>query len=150
MTKKRMRTIAAAAGGALAVVLAAGGVWIATRDRSPQVTLQVQQVGATGLDYTLHNAGGSDVYYGQDYALSRQEAGEWRELPLRSGKLMLVNSILYTAPSGKADEPAKTIRWEDDYGRLSPGVYRLSKWVSADEQSRHTYPVSVEFTIPEV
>ena len=90
------------------------------------------------------------MYYGQDYALSRKEAGEWRELPLRSGELMLVNSILYTAPSGKADEPAKTIRWEDDYGRLSPGVYRLSKWVSTDEQSRHTYPVSVEFTIPEV
>lgn len=117
------------------------------RGKSPEVAVHLQRISASGLTFFIENKENTPIFYGADYGLSRKEADRWTEVPTLSGDPVMACSILYTL-----DENAKgermTVAWNSDYGQLSPGIYRFSKWVSTDEAGEENYSVGAEFEVP--
>ena len=84
----------------------------------------------------------------EEYTLEMQEGGKWKELAKLSENLASNEVVAVT--SEETDFEAWTIlEWEETYGRLSDGSYRIKKDItkitSADEVE--TKPLYVAFTI---
>ena len=68
------------------------------------------------------------MIYGDSYTIEVKKDDEWQELKAD----MFFNDIAYTIESKKSKEI--TINWENTYGKLEFGKYRLIKKISYEKE----------------
>ncbi len=93
-----------------------------------------------GIAIEIHNQSDKDLNYGQDYSIQKEKDGRWYVVEPLSP--VAVTMELLWIPTGSED--AMEINWEDSYGKLPKGHYRIIKSF-ADEQKG--YYLAGEFTI---
>lgn len=110
------------------------GVSISVKDGT------LSNVGAT---FILNNDGNIDMIYGDSYTIEVKKDDEWQELKAD----MFFNDIAYTIESKKSKEI--TINWENTYGKLEFGKYRLIKKISYEKEKDNyeNFSVNAEFIL---
>ena len=109
------------------------------------VTLSVKENTLTkkGATLILKNGSNVDVQYGDSYKIEIKKDGEWHEINVE----LNFNSPAYVLKSNKSEEIK--IKWENDYGKLASGNYRIIKdiYVETADETFETFYVSAEFAI---
>ena len=115
------------------------------------VTVDVDYIGRNWADlkFILDDSyAEGEIEISDDYILEVQEQGMWREIENLSGTQPSEQVI--DVQSDSADYDAWTsIEWEEHYGRLPDGTFRLRKdvTINKDSDDSETQPIYVEFTI---
>lgn len=115
------------------------------------VTVDVDYIGRNWADlkFVLDDTyAEGEIQIGDEYILEVQEQGIWREVENLSGKQPAQQVIAVRSDSADFDSWT-SINWEEYYGRLSDGTFRLRKDVTIKKGSddSETQPIYVEFTI---
>ena len=112
--------------------------------------LYANDVTPTGMTLKIKQSGGNpsgSLEYGAAYTLETLINNEWREAKTKTGEPLVWNALAYMVKMNDITEI--NINWEYGYGKLAPGVYRLSKefmdFRKAGDYDKETY--SVYFTI---
>lgn len=93
-----------------------------------------------GITYTISNQSDKDLNYGQDYSLLKEKDGKW--YVVEPARPAAVTMELLWVPAGSTD--TMEISWEDSYGNLSGGHYRLLKNFSDNEKG---YYLAGDFSV---
>lgn len=115
------------------------------------VTVDVDYVGRNRVDLKFildDNFAEGEIQISDDYILEVQEQGKWREVEKLSDNKP--SELVIDVQSDSADYDAWTsINWEEQYGRLPDGMFRLRKdvTINKDSDNSETRPIYVEFTI---
>ena len=115
------------------------------------VTVDVDYIGRNWADlkFILDDSfADGEIQISDNYILEVQEQGMWREIENLSGTQPSEQVI--DVQSDSADFDAWTsIEWEEHYGRLPDGTFRLRKdaTIHKDSDDSETQPIYVEFTI---
>ncbi len=104
------------------------------------VEIVIEKVTPTGLVYAISNQSDRDVSYGRDFGIQMEKDGAWYQV--EPDNPAAVTLELLTVPAGGRDE--MEISWEDSYGKLPEGKFRIVKTISDTEQG---YYLSGEFCI---
>ncbi|MBQ2940908.1 MAG: GerMN domain-containing protein [Clostridia bacterium] len=96
------------------------------------LTLSAENVTPSGMTIVFKQMNGKqtgELQTGDWYALYKEEAGEWKEVPyaIEDGVNVGWHSIAYMIPKGGSYE--MEVNWEWLYGKLAPGKYRINKEV---------------------
>lgn len=102
--------------------------------------VDADQVTPTGITYTISNQSEKDLSYGRDYSLQQEKDGKWYRIEPKS-ELAVTLELLWI-PAGNTD--TEEISWEDAYGKLPSGNYRILKNFSDNERG---YYLTGEFSI---
>lgn len=96
----------------------------------------------TGATFILANNSDKDIQYDEPYRIEVKENGEWHKIDVEVAFIQ----PLYTL---KPNETAVLeIGWENGYGKLPDGTYRLVKTVNYDDvENYESFDVAAEFTI---
>ena len=96
-----------------------------------------------GAVLILTNNSDLNYKYGEPYEMEIKENGEWYKINVK----LNFNLPAYVLKANEAEEIE--IKWENDYGKLAPGNYRILKEIiqEKDDGTFDTFYVSVEFTI---
>ena len=114
------------------------------------VTTEVDHATPTSLSLTLTQKGGlTDLVYGSEYHIEVYSDGEWKEPPyLPSEYERAWTSIAYLlSPNSSV---TLTLNWEDLYGPLPDGRYRVCKEImrsSGTGEKAETRLYTAEFVI---
>lgn len=97
----------------------------------------------TGLTLIMKNNSINDVLYGEDYKLEIKENGTWYNIDVEINFI----SIGYAIKSKETKE--LVINWENSYGKLASGDYRIIKSVSynGNAEYKNDFYISAEFKI---
>ena len=93
--------------------------------------MEVKEASVTesGLTCIINNDTEKDYSFGRDYMLQKKEENKWQDvLPKKEAAMTLE---LLWVPSGTSESLA--INWEEAYGQLENGHYRVIKPVSNTE-----------------
>lgn len=104
------------------------------------LTVDSDSVTPVGITYTISNQSKKDLSYGQDYSIQKEKDGKWYLVEPKSP--VAVTMELLWIPAGNAD--TMQLGWENSYGKLSSGKYRILKMFSDEEQG---YGLAGEFII---
>ncbi len=105
-----------------------------------ELSVDESLVTPVGITYSINNQSDRDLSYGQDYSLLKEKDGKWYFVePERS---VAVTLELLWVPSGSTD--TVEISWENSYGKLPGGHYRLLKNFSDYEKG---YYLAGEFDV---
>lgn len=106
------------------------------------VTLTVDQetVSAEGITYTVDNQSETDLNFGQDYSLQKEEKGKWYQLS--PANPVAVTLELLWVPAGGTE--TLEVNWDVAYGKLPAGHYRILKSFADNENG---YYLAGEFTL---
>lgn len=107
------------------------------RTEVKNVFIKISNVTNTGATIIIKDENKNPYNYGSWYKLEKLDTGEWIKLDtIRDDYLF--NDVAYLVDENK--EIKFVMDWEDIYGKLQPGTYRLVK----DVNNRH---ISVEFVV---
>ena len=107
----------------------------------PYVQFDVIDVSYTGATYSVSNNGKGSISFGLDFGIEVLRNKKWIEVPHSD---VLTSSIQIEL----LPEQSETCSWENSYGSLSSGQYRLVKYIDAYEDgSPHSYWVACEFIL---
>lgn len=104
------------------------------------LTVDLDSVTPVGITYTINNQSKKDLSYGQDYSIQKEKDGKWYLVEPKSP--VAVTMELLWIPVGNTD--TMQLSWENSYGKLSSGKYRILKMFSDEEQG---YGLAGEFII---
>ena len=104
------------------------------------LTVDAERATSTGITYTISNQSEKDLSDGRDYSLQQEKDGRWYRIEPKSE--VAVTMELLWIPAGNAD--TEEISWEDAYGKLPAGNYRILKSFSDNERG---YYLTGEFRI---
>lgn len=90
-----------------------------------------------GIVITISNVGNTDQLYDQNYMIDKKENGKWVRLEKNRNNEEFQNDLI----AGAKKMNGLSINWEEEYGELSAGKYRITKEFSIDKE------VYVEFEI---
>ena len=90
-----------------------------------------------GIVITISNVGNTDQLYDQNYMIDKKENGKWVRLEKNRNNEEFQNDLI----AGAKKMNGLSINWEEEYGELSAGKYRITKEFSIDKE------VDVEFEI---
>ncbi len=110
------------------------GIRVVSRQESQpeDITFAVKEesVTATGAVFVLTNQTEDKTYtYGEPYTVEKLSDDKWQSVTPKEGLTWIAG--VYSLQPGQQSE--LILDWQDGYGRLEPGRYRLTKAVS-DEQ----------------
>lgn len=105
-----------------------------------ELIVDADKVTATGITYTISNQSETDLSYGRDYSLQQEKDGKWYQIEPK-GEVAVTLELLWI-PAGNTD--TEEIGWEDAYGKLPAGNYRILKSFSDNEKG---YYLAGEFHI---
>lgn len=127
------------------------GCGINTEDKSNientkrEVLLSIKEntLTSVGVTLILKNASEVDVEYGTSYEIEIKKDGKWHKIDAE----LNFNSPAYILKTNTEEEIE--LNWENGYGRLSSGDYRVIKSIDIEKEDGtfDTFDVSVEFTI---
>ena len=94
-----------------------------------------ETVTPTGLTYRI-TRGAENWGFGDDYALEKQENGEWVAVPIVESDIELAfNAIEHVLDPGQQKD--MTANWLLLYGELADGHYRMVKTFDNEENGSH-------------
>lgn len=109
----------------------------------PYVQFDVIDVSYTGATYSVSNNGKGSISFGLDFGIEVLRNKKWIEVPHSD---VLTSSIQIELLPEQSE--SFTCSWENSYGSLSSGQYRLVKYIDAYEDgSPHSYWVACEFIL---
>lgn len=99
----------------------------------------------TGATIVITDLSGKNNIYGKEYRLDKKEDGKWQELEVIYPSNYIFDSIGYLPD--RNHKLVLEVDWEDLYGSLSSGEYRLVKSTSGpNEQDKYYFSVEFEIT----
>ena len=125
----------------LAAVLLLEGISIAvscifaSRDKEWGLKLSASDVSSKGLTLTMERNNSQreeDLTVGSDYWVQRKTLFGWKGLEAADGGIFF-DAIGY--PMNEGDSQSFKVNWENYFGRLWPGVYRIYKNAVTDGQT---------------
>lgn len=110
-----------------------------------EVSLSIKEntLTSAGVTLILKNASEVDVGYGNPYEIEIKKDGKWHKIDAE----LNFNSPAYILKTNTEEEIE--LNWENGYGKLSSGDYRVIKSIDVEKEDGtfDTFDVSVEFTI---
>lgn len=103
------------------------------------IRIDEASVTSTGLSYEIDNQSEENLSYGQDYSVQKQKDGKW--YVLEGNPIAITMELLWLSAGESASHE---VNWEDGFGKLAKGHYRLIKNMGTEEAG---YYVAGEFTI---
>lgn len=104
------------------------------------LTVDGETVSPEGITYIVDNQSETDLNFGQDYSLQKEEKGKWYQLsPANS---VAVTLELLWVPAGGTE--TLEVNWDVAYGKLPAGHYRILKSFADNENG---YYLAGEFTL---
>lgn len=108
-----------------------------------RIMLSVADCTTTGIKLTITNDNDTTIMFGENYSLQKIENGSWENVPY------ITDNWAFTAigiglPTNSSYK--KSINWENFYGELSSGTYRIVKDFYENE---NRYNIACEFVIDE-
>ncbi len=97
------------------------------------VSINIDNVTPTGATLTIKDENENPYIYGEWYEIEKEVDSEWE-------RLETINDLLFNDLGYKVDENntvSFTMDWQDYYGTLEPGSYRLIKRI--DNNYLYTY-----------
>ena len=97
------------------------------------VSINIDNVTPTGATLTIKDENENPYIYGEWYEIEKEVDSEWE-------RLETINDLLFNDLGYKVDENntvSFTMDWQDYYGTLEPGGYRLIKRI--DNNYLYTY-----------
>ncbi len=109
------------------------------------ITLSIKEetLTNTGATFILKNDSNVDIQYGEPYEIEIKQDGSWHKINVQ----LDFNMIAYELKAKASQEI--DINWENGYGALAKGEYRIIKTINIkkeDGTTENSY-VIVEFTI---
>lgn len=106
------------------------------------VTLTVEEtsVNPIAIAYIIDNQSETDLSYGQDYGLQMEKDGKWYQIIPKKDVAVTLELLWVPAGSGNSH----TVNWQDSYGKLTKGHYRIVKSVADNSRG---YYLAGEFRI---
>ncbi|NBJ93067.1 immunoglobulin-like domain-containing protein [Parablautia muri] len=104
------------------------------------LTVDEESVSSEGITYTVDNQSETDLNFGQDYSLQKEEKGKWYQLS--PANPVAVTMELLWVPAGSSE--TLEINWDAAYGKLPAGHYRILKNFADNENG---YYLAGEFTL---
>lgn len=97
----------------------------------------------TGATFILKNDNNIDMIYGDSYTIEVEKDGKWEKFDVEGD----FNDIAYNLKAKSSKEI--TINWENIYGKLELGKYRLIKKISYEKEKDNyeTFYVNAEFIL---
>lgn len=97
----------------------------------------------TGATFILKNDNNIDMIYGDSYTIEVEKDGKWEKFDVEG----YFNDIAYNLKAKSSKEI--TINWENIYGKLELGKYRLIKKISYEKEKDNyeTFYVNAEFIL---
>lgn len=140
--KKRIIIIASIV--VVGLLLAYTGMTVASayansQDKEWGLHIYATDVSSTGLTLTLQRYGGEreeELVTGDDYWLQVKTLTGWKDLETLDGEIPPYFLVAY--PMDEGDEKTWNENWEYSFGKLSPGIYRISKSSSTWDSSKHS------------
>jgi len=109
------------------------------------VTLSIKEntLTNTGATFILKNEGNIDYGYGPAWEIEMKQDDEWHKIDV----VLNFNSPSYQLSVNESKE--LNINWENSYGKLASGEYRLIKHIDIEKEDGtfEDFYVSAEFTI---
>ena len=95
----------------------------------------------TGVTLILKNDSNKLLRYDEVYKIEIKQNNEWHKINVE----LYFNEPLWGVEQNKSQE--LELKWEDSYGRLAKGEYRIIKEVYFENESEQKFYISAEFTI---
>ncbi len=114
--------------------------WTVEEDGKIIIDLIPDSLSAGGASFILKNEGAEEVSYGSPYCLQIHIDGEWRQIEKERDWTAEMQTLL----AGK--EETVSVNWENLYGLLPAGEYRLVKAFTIESE---TVYVACPFVISE-
>ncbi len=107
------------------------------------LTLKEGTLTNTGATFILKNEGNIDYGYGPAWEIEMKQDDEWHKIDV----VLNFNSPSYQLSVNESKE--LNINWENSYGKLASGEYRLIKNIDIEKEDGtfEDFYVSAEFTI---
>ena len=112
-------------------------------DKGVSLVIKENTLTRTGVTLIMKNDSDNEVIYGEPYELEIRKDGEWHKIMVE----ISFNDPAYILRSLEFNEIK--INWENEYGKLVPGEYRVIKnyWFENNSDSLEEFDVSAEFVI---
>ncbi len=112
-------------------------------EKDVSLSIKENTLSQSGVTLILKNGSDMDVQYGDSYEIEIEKDRKWHKINVE----LNFNSPAYTLKSKKSEEIE--LKWENEYGKLAPGNYRILKSVDIkmEDGTFDTFYVSTEFTI---
>ena len=94
-----------------------------------------------GATFILRNDSDKLLHYEDAYEIEIKKGNDWYEIDTE----FFVNAPLWELEQNKTKEIE--LNWEDAYGKLSKGKYRIIKKVYFEKESEQQFYISTEFNI---
>ncbi|MDL2289536.1 hypothetical protein LJB83_02095 [Clostridia bacterium OttesenSCG-928-F22] len=112
--------------------------------RDIEMAVKEGSVSSTGVTLMLSNTSQYEYTCGMEYRLEQRLDEEWKAVePIDENYAFTEIGVLL--PAGKTQE--MLVDWEELYGELTPGRYRISKDFSCDKKTG-AYTCAAEFVLP--
>lgn len=110
-------------------------------------SLEADTLSTTGAVINYTNQTEHELTYGEAYILEEKVDGDWYQVPYLDEDGVAFIEIAYILPPESASE--WTADWEEIYGPLEPGDYRLVKdfLIVAEPGNYDTHHIATEFHI---
>lgn len=112
----------------------------ASRNKEWGLKLTASNVSTTGLSLTMERENSEryeELTTGDSYWLEKRTLFEWKPLELEEGKSLGFLAIGYPLDDGDS-QIWNYVNWEDSYGELGPGIYRIAKDASFQRVSKYS------------
>lgn len=138
--------------GVIAILLIANGITIGvssylnSRDMEWQIQMSVSDVSPTGLKLTIErdlSERTEELIVGSDYWIQKRTLFGWKNLDGGQGMITTALAI----PIKEGERVDTRVDWEQGYGRLWPGVYRICKLSSTQDCYSYSEEERVELNL---
>lgn len=91
----------------------------------------------------LTNNSDKNFQYGNTYEIEIKKDGEWHKINVE------LNFDMPAFPLSSKESKEIELNWENGYGKLAKGTYRIIKWINYEyeEGKYEAFNVAIEFTI---
>lgn len=95
------------------------------------VSIGISDVKNTSGTLTIKNASGHDISFGLEFSIQKYENGQWNTLKANEVVIPAIAILVHDK-----NEYSNTIQWNNSYGSLSEGTYRIVKTIYMGEQNK--------------
>ena len=112
-------------------------------EKAVSLTVKENTLTETGATLILKNDSDVGVEYGNPYEMEIKKDGKWHKINVE------LNFTLPTFILKSKDTKELELNWENEYGKLASGDYRIIKSIDIEKEDGtfDTFYVSAEFTI---
>lgn len=129
---------------AVAISVVVAVCFLTNPDSSQPVTMQLDYVNRKGAFLKFHAQTEEAYQIDEPYWLEVLEGGSWQELALLTEE-QPAGEVVQTASEDADYDAWSSLKWEDSYGSLADGTYRIRKDITINGDS--PYAAYAQFTV---